>query len=578
MRKKLHLFIGTLFVIALSLTQKTHAQAPQGIPYQAVARDNAGNLIKNQNISLRFSIHDGTASGAVVYSETHSVTTDALGLFAVNIGGGTSSGTLADVNWGSGAKFTQVELDVTGGDNYTDMGTTQMMSVPYALYAANANVPGVPGPQGVTGATGATGPSGATGSVGSVTAISGTSNANGATISEGNLTLTPASATNGGIVTAGTQTFGGVKTFSSGIVGDLTGNATSATKTAVRSVTGQTLLYPSFVNSASTSSNNDLYVDNGLSFNSVTNTLTASNFLGNLTGNVTGNVSGNASSASTASTASTATITTSTSENLQYIPFVAGASGDRGLSSNNQLRFYPNTGELLATSFRGNVIGNATSATTLAGGAAGAIPYQSSAGTTSYTASGTVGQVLTSNGTFSAPSWKTPSSGTLTTNGYPFMPIQNATSTLTSGTKSYWYIVRLTSDTTINGIQLYLSSGSDTFRCGIYRGYVKTGVSGSITLIGQTTDTAMTIGLPYMSKPITAIAGQSLTFAAGEYMTIAFHSSGSTAVYYQSTALAVGNSDLMYSSTANYVSGFPTTLTQTSISAAIVNKVCFELY
>ena len=197
-------FLAFAFLLVANFVM---AQAPQGIPYQAVARDNAGNLIKNQNIALRFSIHDGTANGAVVYSETHSVTTDALGLFSVKIGGGTSSGTFANINWGSGAKFTQVALDVTGGSNFIDMGTTQMMSVPYALYAANANVPGVPGPQGPTG------PTGATGSVGSVTAISGTSNANGATISGGNLTLTPASATNGGIVTNGTQTFAGNKTF-----------------------------------------------------------------------------------------------------------------------------------------------------------------------------------------------------------------------------------------------------------------------------------------------------------------------------------------------------------------------------
>ena len=135
MKKQLHLFFGILVVMAIGLTQKANAQAPQGIPYQAVARDNAGNLIKNQSIALRFSIHDGTANGAIIFTETHSVTTDALGLFAVNIGGGTSSGTLADVNWGSGAKFTQVESDVTGGSNFIDMGTTQMMSVPYALYA-----------------------------------------------------------------------------------------------------------------------------------------------------------------------------------------------------------------------------------------------------------------------------------------------------------------------------------------------------------------------------------------------------------------------------------------------------------
>ena len=116
----------TFLLVFFFFVTKIQAQAPQGIPYQAVARDNAGNLIKNQNIALRFSIHDGTANGAVVFTETHSVTTDALGLFAVKIGGGTSSGTLADVNWGSGAKFTQVESDVTGGSNFIDMGTTKV--------------------------------------------------------------------------------------------------------------------------------------------------------------------------------------------------------------------------------------------------------------------------------------------------------------------------------------------------------------------------------------------------------------------------------------------------------------------
>lgn len=180
-------FQKTLLAFAFLLVANfMMAQAPQGIPYQAVARDNAGNLIKNQNIALRFSIHDGTASGAVVYSENHSVTTDALGLFSVNIGGGTSASTLANVNWGSGAKFTQVELDVTGGSNYVDMGTTQMLSVPYALYAGTANVPGVAGPQGTTGPQGPSGATGATGLTGpqgpaGATGEQGTAGATGAT-------------------------------------------------------------------------------------------------------------------------------------------------------------------------------------------------------------------------------------------------------------------------------------------------------------------------------------------------------------------------------------------------------------
>ena len=187
--KQMKKFYLLLTLIVITAIQVANAQAPQGIPYQAVARDNAGNLIKNQPISLRFSIHDGSASGAVVYSETHAVTTDALGLFSVNIGGGTSSATLADVNWGSGSKYTQVELDVAGGSNYIDMGTTQMMSVPYALYAGSA------------------------GSATTMGSIGSSSSTNGGTITSGVLNLTPADANNGGVVTTGDQTFAGNKTF-----------------------------------------------------------------------------------------------------------------------------------------------------------------------------------------------------------------------------------------------------------------------------------------------------------------------------------------------------------------------------
>lgn len=118
---------------------RAFAQAPQGIPYQAIARDTSGSLIANQSITLQLSVHDVTANGTVSYRETHSVTTNALGLFTVNIGQGTPDiGTFSAIAWGNGDKFLQVELDITGGNSFTDMGTTQLMSVPYALYAANS--------------------------------------------------------------------------------------------------------------------------------------------------------------------------------------------------------------------------------------------------------------------------------------------------------------------------------------------------------------------------------------------------------------------------------------------------------
>ncbi len=116
------------------------AEAPMAIPYQAVTRDNSGSLIANQVVSLRFTLRDATAGGTIVYRETQSTTTNALGLFTANIGEGTPvTGTFAAVDWGNGFKFMQVEMDVAGGSSYTDMGTQQMLSVPYALHAGNGN-------------------------------------------------------------------------------------------------------------------------------------------------------------------------------------------------------------------------------------------------------------------------------------------------------------------------------------------------------------------------------------------------------------------------------------------------------
>ena len=152
------------------------AQAPQTFPYQAVARDNSDNILANQNISLRFSILDGSNVGTTIYQEKHTTTTNTFGLFTLNIGQGTIlSGTFNAINWGSGSKFIKVELDPSGGNTFTLMGTTQLLSVPYALYA---NVPGVIGPQGPQGPIGLTGPQGATGPQG-IQGIAGTNGING---------------------------------------------------------------------------------------------------------------------------------------------------------------------------------------------------------------------------------------------------------------------------------------------------------------------------------------------------------------------------------------------------------------
>jgi uncharacterized protein (TIGR02145 family) len=128
--KKIFYFLFCLTSAAVS------AQAPQGIPYQAIARNASGVAIANTAVKVRFSIRDSIATGAIKYQETHNPTTSALGLFSVNVGMGTViSGTFSGINWGKNAKFLQVELNTTGGTTYTDLGTTQMMSVPYALHS-----------------------------------------------------------------------------------------------------------------------------------------------------------------------------------------------------------------------------------------------------------------------------------------------------------------------------------------------------------------------------------------------------------------------------------------------------------
>jgi len=141
--------IQIIFALFILMCSVAMAQAPQSVPYQAVARNASGNLIANQTVALRFSIHDVTSNGTVVYQETQSATTNALGLFTANIGSGTPViGTFITISWGSGAKFAQVEIDTANGNNYVDMGTQQLMSVPYALYASTSGS-GAGLPQGV---------------------------------------------------------------------------------------------------------------------------------------------------------------------------------------------------------------------------------------------------------------------------------------------------------------------------------------------------------------------------------------------------------------------------------------------
>jgi hypothetical protein len=137
-----------LLLTVCTIGSTIYAQTPQLLNYQGVARNAFGNAIPNRQMTLRLSIRNGSSTGSVVYAETRSVTTNAGGLYTVQIGsGGTlaTSGSIAAINWQVGSKFLQVEVDPEAGTNFLDLGTTQLVSVPYALSAGIATPVGTAG-------------------------------------------------------------------------------------------------------------------------------------------------------------------------------------------------------------------------------------------------------------------------------------------------------------------------------------------------------------------------------------------------------------------------------------------------
>ncbi len=129
--KKILLTVGILLGCQLA-----SAQAPEKMSYQAVIRNITGQLLVNQNIGVKVSILLGSPAGTVVYSERLSGTTNINGLISMEIGtGAVLSGTFSAINWASGNYYLKTETDPTGGTNYTIAGTSQLLSVPYAMYA-----------------------------------------------------------------------------------------------------------------------------------------------------------------------------------------------------------------------------------------------------------------------------------------------------------------------------------------------------------------------------------------------------------------------------------------------------------
>jgi uncharacterized protein (TIGR02145 family) len=124
-------------LLALIVITIINAQAPQGFNYQATVRNSSGALITNQNVLFKFNIMLNSQTSLPVYSETHQAPTDDLGQVNLVIGTGTPTiGTFSSINWANGSYFLGIELNTGAG--YVAMGTTQLLSVPYALYANTA--------------------------------------------------------------------------------------------------------------------------------------------------------------------------------------------------------------------------------------------------------------------------------------------------------------------------------------------------------------------------------------------------------------------------------------------------------
>ena len=135
MKKTLSIQIAFFLFVSLFL----NAQVPQKMSYQAIIRNAANNPVVNTSVGMRISILQNSASGSAVYVETQTPTTNSNGLISIEIGGGAVfSGGFASINWAAGNYFIKTETDPTGGTNYTIAGTSQLLSVPYALYAKTA--------------------------------------------------------------------------------------------------------------------------------------------------------------------------------------------------------------------------------------------------------------------------------------------------------------------------------------------------------------------------------------------------------------------------------------------------------
>lgn len=142
--KKFLLAIATIFAFGVS----AFAQTPDTFKYQALVKNDDGTPLKDTEVSVRVKIHQTVTDGDILFSETQSCTTTGSGILFLNIGEGENNVSLTDLNWADGPYFIEVEIDK--GNGFVSTGIQQMVSVPYAQYANNAQKVTLQSPNGKT--------------------------------------------------------------------------------------------------------------------------------------------------------------------------------------------------------------------------------------------------------------------------------------------------------------------------------------------------------------------------------------------------------------------------------------------
>lgn len=151
----------TVVVFAFLFIEMAYSQVPSAFNYQGIAINNSGQALSDADISIRYSILEGSSTGARIYQETHQTTTTSIGQFSLDVGEGTVTiGSFSDLDWSSNAYYLQIEMDANGGSNYSFSSIIELLSVPYAFVSSSADIVLNPGLQGFPGNQGPSGPQG----------------------------------------------------------------------------------------------------------------------------------------------------------------------------------------------------------------------------------------------------------------------------------------------------------------------------------------------------------------------------------------------------------------------------------